>query len=58
VVGAVHGALILAIVVFFTSLFAPYFPSLGLILDDSYLIRQFFALDWVGLFLSRFLNHI
>jgi len=57
-VGAVHGALILAIVVFFTSLFAPYFPSLGLILDDSYLIRQFFALDWVGLFLSRFLNQI
>ncbi|NCC75989.1 MAG: hypothetical protein EOM08_06095 [Clostridia bacterium] len=57
-VGAVHGALILAIVVFFTSLFAPYFPSIGSILADSYLIRQFFAFDWMGLFLSRFLNQI
>ncbi|MDD2457057.1 MAG: CvpA family protein [Eubacteriales bacterium] len=57
-VGALHGALILALAIFFTSLFTPYFPSLGLLLDDSWLIRQFYAIDWVGLFLARFLEQI
>ncbi len=56
--GVLHGALILAIVIFFTSLLAPYFPALGLILDDSWLIRQFYTIDWVSLFLERFLDQI
>ena len=56
--GVLHGALILVITIIFASFLAPYFPALGQYIQDSALVRQFFAFDWVSLFLSRFFDQI
>ncbi len=56
--GVLHGAVILALAILFLSLLAPYFPRLGNFIGDSTLIRQFYAINWVDLFLSRFFDQI